>query len=450
MAQQRGGPPSHWSDRSVPRPWNGYERRDNNYSAGDTRSTRADFAGPAIQRRPSRDMFQPTHPPRGPVDPNHGRLNQDFSHAPRTQTQDPNYGRLNAPQENIPSGPRGKPGMGRGGRPFSTPATPAPNPMPAAADQPATGPAADRREQGWGAAVPPPPNMHPQAGLPGFLGMHPGRVGEFHRDPPAPSGPADAPAGPRDAARPLLGVGGGAPARGPRDGPAQMPERSVFERNLGRGRGVRPSQSAENLTTFNPFQQGGHARPEGPIRDAPHPRPLGRFDGPLEPERESRNFRDRGQNDRGGRRRSRSPGRARRTNDEANAFGVERDAGTWPRGNDQRDRRDVRHERDPARENRDRRDRPARDEGRAMVRDEPPRNAWSSEARAGMHHVRDDGRGGHHRRDDGRGGSHLGRDERDRRGRDDGQDDGRDARKRGRPDDGGNRGDFKRPRRSFN
>ncbi|KAF2176778.1 hypothetical protein K469DRAFT_698223 [Zopfia rhizophila CBS 207.26] len=472
------------------------------------RGGRNDFTEPPTSNRASRDLFQPSQPPRPPVDPNHGRLNQDHPHPPRHQAQDPNYGRLNAPSDMIPSGPRGRNLPSRGGRNFTAPAGHGSSQIPTspAADRPPLGPVSDRRDQIRRESAshepnhPPPPPPPPTEPISqDKSGIHPSRLNNF-QGPTLQTDVSGPPSGPRNSARTPHGPGASPSTRGPPTGPSSSTDRSgrnqdksfvrtinnvltqaapvaqgnITDRNSSdrgasiRGRANRtggpsdvsnmPSPAASHPSTPNPSRSDG---PHSRIDRSEHVSSRTENSSHDENRAEGRSHRDGRRSERSGRHRSRSPDRDRRSdersarNDEPEKFSDrERGSGRDKRGGDRDDGRRGR-DRDgdrSARDSRDRRERGARDEGRGSGRAEEPVSR-----RGGPPMVdnpptwANDGRGDL-RNGDSRvrsGGDR--RDDRDRRGtRDEGRD-SRDGRKRGRGgDEGVPHGDSKRPRRSGN
>ncbi|OCK84799.1 hypothetical protein K432DRAFT_400840 [Lepidopterella palustris CBS 459.81] len=252
-------PRDHRDDRGAPpeRPQQGYppssrDRRDDigiNTPTG-PRGGRNDYPEPPLSgrtrdsrdardpphSRDMRDAFQSSHASRTPVDPNHGRLNQDFSLPPRPQVQDPNYGRLNATSD-IPSGPRGRVNAGRGGRNFTAPPVHASSrlgdslqiPSSPAADRPPGPPFPDRRDRRESAALEqsqlsapstPATEQAPQD----MSGIHPSRLGKIQGPPLQTDVPP--PSGPRGTQRtPHPGSGPSPTSRNPPTGPASSNER---------------------------------------------------------------------------------------------------------------------------------------------------------------------------------------------------------------------------------
>ncbi|KAK3078573.1 hypothetical protein LTS18_007165 [Coniosporium uncinatum] len=167
--------------------------------------------------RGSRDLFQqPSHSARAPVDPNHGRLTQEYGPPRPQQQQDPNYGRLSSTAD-APNGPRGGvSSRGRGGRNFTAPqphvstgpassvnATPIPS---SPVGRPPTGPGGHNRREsthfdphpshGSGPSTPASEQAPENA-----VGIHPSRLHNIDTNVPnAPSiqSPGFAPSGPRN------------------------------------------------------------------------------------------------------------------------------------------------------------------------------------------------------------------------------------------------------------
>lgn len=190
----------------------------------------------------SRDLFQTSHAPRPPVDPTHGRLNQDFPLPPRPQAQDPNYGRLNASTDSIPSGPRGRNAAGRGGRNFTAPQPHGSSrlgdsgqiPSSPAADRPPPGaPFSDRRERdrresgAFDQAQPSaPPTPVTEQSAQDMSSIHPSRLNQFQAPPLQTDIPPPPPSGPRSSQRtPHAGPGPSPSTRNPPTGPASSSER---------------------------------------------------------------------------------------------------------------------------------------------------------------------------------------------------------------------------------
>ncbi|KAF2755969.1 hypothetical protein EJ05DRAFT_467396 [Pseudovirgaria hyperparasitica] len=187
-------------------------------------------SGPRGERGGMRELFQPSNNPRNPADPDHGRLNREFTQ-PARPNQDPNYGRLNSGSE-VPSGPRPRGRPGRESRNFANvqgasvqpPASPA-------SDRAPPGPLDDRREQRSAdlmavtSSAPPTPSTE-QPTATEIAGIHPSRLNHIQTDVPPPSGP-------RNSQRPLAGPSPS--ARGPPTGPAFGSDRERPPRSDHRG-----------------------------------------------------------------------------------------------------------------------------------------------------------------------------------------------------------------------
>ncbi|KAF1981789.1 hypothetical protein K402DRAFT_385746 [Aulographum hederae CBS 113979] len=192
-----------------------------------------------------RDVFQDQNaPPRAQVDPNFGRLNQDFT--PSIPRNDPSYGRLNAAEALVPSGPRGLMPPSRNARGFSGPNTPAGN-LP-----PPSGPASQRDANRQDSSF----DRHaPQTSTPSTPAtenappIHPTRLAQLDTNLSASTGsnsPGGAPSGPRGRAR---NVSAPVTHNPPPTGPAS-------------GAGRRQMSAVQNIVQSNqppPFDRNNHS-----------------------------------------------------------------------------------------------------------------------------------------------------------------------------------------------